>query len=126
MDFNTSLRPTQHPRGGWTFAPDDSIRAASVPEVVRQLREGGGVMAALETLLRLRQAACHPGLIPGQHGDSSAKLTLLIERLEQAFEDGHKALVFSQWTSLLARIEPLLSRAGIDYTRLDGSTRTWL
>ena len=101
----------------------DSIRAASVPEVVKQLRSGGGVMKALETLLRLRQAACHTGLIPGQQATRSSKLDLLLERLEQAFEDGHKALVFSQWTALLDRIEPLLREAGIAFCRLDGSTR---
>ena len=101
----------------------DAIRAASVPQVVRQLRAGGGVMEALEALLRLRQAACHAGLVPGQQARRSSKLELLLDRLEQAFEDGHKALVFSQWTALLDRIEPLLEASGILYTRLDGSTR---
>ena len=37
--------------------------------------------------------------------------------------EGHKALVFSQWTSLLDLTEPHLRRAGIDFNRLDGSTR---
>ncbi len=37
--------------------------------------------------------------------------------------DGHKALVFSQWTSLLDLVEPHLEAAGIRFTRLDGSTR---
>jgi SNF2 family DNA or RNA helicase len=37
--------------------------------------------------------------------------------------DGHKALVFSQWTSFLDRIEPHLVAASIPFLRLDGSTR---
>ena len=37
--------------------------------------------------------------------------------------DGHKALVFSQWTSLLDLAEPGLRERGIDWLRLDGSTR---
>ena len=52
---------------------------------------------------RRRQAACHSGLVPGQEADGSSKVSLLVERIEQAVEDGHKALVFSQWTSLLDR-----------------------
>ena len=76
-----------------------------------------------EALLRLRQAACHRGLLPGQKADTSGKVEALLESLETAAADGHKALVFSQWTSLLDLIEPALNNAGIPYTRLDGSTR---
>ena len=42
----------------------DAIRAATQREIVALLEAGGGVMAALEALLRLRQAACHPALLP--------------------------------------------------------------
>ena len=106
----------------------DSVRAAAVREVVEQLRAGGNVMAALEALLRLRQAACHSSLVPGQDSrpdaaTSSSKLRTLYARLEEAVADGHKALVFSQWTSLLDRVEPGLRSRDIDWLRLDGSTR---
>jgi hypothetical protein len=43
----------------------DAIRAATQREIVSLLEAGGGIMAALEALLRLRQAACHPALLPG-------------------------------------------------------------
>ena len=57
----------------------------------------------LEALLRLRQAACHPGLLdPKRRKDPSAKLEVLIDRLGEIAQEGHKALVFSQFTSLLA------------------------
>ncbi|MCP5040603.1 MAG: DEAD/DEAH box helicase, partial [bacterium] len=101
----------------------DAVRAATVTQVVAQLSKGGSVLAALEALLRLRQAACHPALVPGQHAEASSKLELLTSRLEEAMADGHKALVFSQWTSLLDLVEPLLERETIPFTRLDGSTR---
>ena len=101
----------------------DTVRAATVPGVVEQLRAGGNVMRALEALLRLRQACCHAGLVPGQPEHASTKLELLRDRLESAVADGHKALVFSQWTSLLDRTEPVLEEAGLRFTRLDGSTR---
>jgi len=101
----------------------DAVRAATRRDVVEQLSKGTGVLQALEALLRLRQAACHPSLVPGQQAKTSAKQNLLVERLEQVVAEGHKALVFSQWTSFLDLIGPELDVAGIGFTRLDGSTR---
>jgi SNF2 family DNA or RNA helicase len=103
----------------------DAVRAATRADVVALLdgNQGGGVMKALEALLRLRQAACHPALVPGQQALLSSKVQRLLEALENAVADGHKALVFSQWTSLLDLIEPPLQQASIDFVRLDGSTR---
>ena len=105
----------------------DTIRAATQREIVAMLEAGGGVMAALEALLRLRQAACHTALLPsllrkGAPPESSSKLERLLEALQDAAADGHRSLVFSQWTSLLDLIEPHLNKAGIGFVRLDGST----
>ena len=81
-------------------------------------------MHVLEALLRLRQAACHPGLIdPKRTGEPSAKLDVLLPRLEEVREEGHKALVFSQFTSLLAIVRTRLDAAGFVYEYLDGATR---
>jgi SNF2 family DNA or RNA helicase len=78
----------------------------------------------LEALLRLRQAACHPGLIdPERTGDPSAKLDALLEQLEEVIAEGHKALVFSQFTSLLAIVRQQLDKRGKVYAYLDGRTR---
>ncbi len=101
----------------------DAVRAATTPGVLERLASGGGVLEALEALLRLRQACCHPRLVPGQTLDASAKLELLVDRLETAAADGHKALVFSQWTSLLDLVEPRLAASALDFVRLDGATR---
>ncbi|MHB8879320.1 MAG: DEAD/DEAH box helicase, partial [Myxococcaceae bacterium] len=100
----------------------DAVFAASRAEVVSLLNSGGSVLKALEALLRLRQAACHPALVPGQQAASSSKVQALLEALGTAAADGHKALVFSQWTSLLDLIEPALEAAGLPFVRLDGST----
>jgi len=101
----------------------NAIHAATREDVVRRLSAGGSVLEALEVLLRLRQAACHRGLIPGQEAETSSKVDLLLEALDQVVADGHKALVFSQWTALLDRVEPHVRHVGIDFVRLDGSTR---
>ncbi len=100
----------------------DAVRAATLQEVVAKLRDGGGVLLALEALLRLRQAACHPALVPGQTAETSAKVERLRESLETVVAEGNKALVFSQWTSFLDLIEPHLRAAAITFARLDGST----
>ncbi len=89
---------------------------------------GGGLGRAsfmvLEALLRLRQAACHPALIDGQRDDlPSAKLDALLERVADIIEEGSKALVFSQFTSMLALVRRKLDERGIRYCYLDGQTR---
>jgi superfamily II DNA or RNA helicase len=78
----------------------------------------------LEALLRLRQAACHPGLIDtSKTAESSAKLDLLLPQLVEVTEEGHKAIVFSQFTSLLAIARARLDKDKIPYEYLDGRTR---
>jgi SNF2 family DNA or RNA helicase len=78
----------------------------------------------LEALLRLRQAACHPGLIDAKRtGETSAKLEVLMDQVEEVLESGHKALVFSQFTSLLSIVRGRLDKLGVVYEYLDGKTR---
>ncbi len=101
----------------------DAIRAATRQQVVARLQAGGNVLEALEALLRLRQACCHSGLVPGQEAASSAKINVLLDALDQVVAEGHKALVFSQWTAFLDRVEPHLHTVGLDFVRLDGATR---
>jgi SNF2 family DNA or RNA helicase len=80
-------------------------------------------MAVLEALLRLRQAACHPGLIDPRADASSAKTDLLLEELSEVLDGGHRALVFSQFTSFLAIVRRELEARKIPYLYLDGKTR---
>ncbi|MBL8901170.1 MAG: DEAD/DEAH box helicase [Planctomycetes bacterium] len=78
----------------------------------------------LEALLRLRQLACHPGLVHRELKDAgSSKLELLLERLEEAVARGHKCLVFSQFTRFLALVRRELETRGIGHVVLDGTTR---
>jgi superfamily II DNA or RNA helicase len=78
----------------------------------------------LEGLLRLRQAACHPGLLDKQRqADPSAKLDMLLPRLSEIVEEGHKALVFSQFTSFLAIVKKRLTKEKVKFEYLDGKTK---
>jgi superfamily II DNA or RNA helicase len=102
-----------------------SLFLAAQKSVVEKLARGQGVMEAMELLLRLRQAACHPGLLPKSSGGSSAKVQRLIETLEGLLSNRHKALIFSQWTGFLNLLEIPLREQGWDFLRLDGSTPQW-
>jgi len=81
-------------------------------------------LKVLEALLRLRQAACHPGLIDrSRSAEPSTKVDLLLDHLEEVCREGHKALVFSQFTTLLGIVKAQLDRRGMRYEYLDGGTR---
>lgn len=79
-------------------------------------------LATLTQLLRLRQVCCDPRLVATEAtADASAKLAVLQELLDEAVDDGHRVLVFSQFTSLLALVRSELDRQEIAYCYLDGS-----
>jgi SNF2 family DNA or RNA helicase len=85
---------------------------------------GKAKIEILEGLLRLRQAACHPALIDPKHAEtSSAKLEAFLANLDEVLEEGHKVLVFSQFTSLLSLVKAKLDARQITYEYLDGQTR---
>lgn len=77
----------------------------------------------LEGLLRLRQICNHPKLVKPKFRGDSAKLELLLDTMETLQQEGHKALVFSQFVQMLKIIEEEMKKRGMRYTYLDGSTR---
>ncbi|HVR74193.1 MAG TPA: SNF2-related protein [Planctomycetota bacterium] len=105
----------------------DEIRAYYRASLLGTIERAGlerSKIQVLEALLRLRQAACHPGLVDRRRtGEPSAKLELLLDRIEEVGKEGHKALVFSQFTKFLAIVKDRLDRRGITYEYLDGRTR---
>jgi superfamily II DNA or RNA helicase len=78
----------------------------------------------LKSLTILRQLALDPALIDESDDHiGSAKLDRLLDDLTQVIAEGHRALVFSQFTRYLARVRTRLDDAGITYSYLDGRTR---
>ena len=64
------------------------------------------------------------GLIsPELATEPSAKLEMLIPSISEVVEEGHKVLVFSQFTSFLAIVRERLEQEKITYEYLDGRTR---
>jgi SNF2 family DNA or RNA helicase len=105
----------------------DELRQHYRDSLLRRVETEGlakSKIMVLEALLRLRQAACHPGLIDVKRsGEPSAKLDSLLEQLREVLDAGHKALVFSQFTSLLKIVRDRLDGEGVVYEYLDGKTR---
>jgi len=69
-----------------------------------------GPIEVLAALTRLRQVCCHPQLLikkPTEAG--SAKLDTLLELVAEVVDEGHSALVFSQFTSMLSLIEAAIA-----------------
>ena len=96
----------------------DELRAHYRQTLLARIAKDGvnrSKMQILEALLRLRQAACHSGLIdPARAHEPSAKFELLIPRLLEVIAEGHKALVFlvHQFSALL---RPRLEALGVPY-----------
>lgn len=101
----------------------EAIAASSREEILNKLGNDAGFLSILEAILRLRQACCHIGLVPGFDRSTSSKCEVLIDSLSRSVAQGHRALVFSQWTSFLDLLEPMIAKAGLTFSRLDGSTR---
>jgi superfamily II DNA or RNA helicase len=105
----------------------DDLRAgyrASLLERIERDGMGRSKMHVLEALLRLRQAACHAGLVdPRRVSHPAAKFDVLIPQLLEVIDEGHKALVFSQFTELLGLLKQRLDREKLTYEYLDGRTR---
>ena len=78
----------------------------------------------LRSLTLLRQLSLDAALIDDLHdGVPSSKIDMLLEMLPELVAEGHRALVFSQFTGFLRRIGDRLQAEGVDYSYLDGRTR---
>ncbi len=77
----------------------------------------------LTALTMLRQLALAPRLVEASYPAQSAKIDTLVELLQELISEGHRALVFSQFTGFLALVKARLTSEKIDFEYLDGRTR---
>ncbi len=107
----------------------ESIRVAMAEKVGALLSQKGlarSHIEMLDALLKLRQVCCDPRLVKLESAkgvDASAKLSRLLEMLAELLDEGRRILLFSQFSSMLALIEPELEKRRIDYLKLTGQTR---
>jgi hypothetical protein len=99
---------------------------AQVKSDAQNAQQGGtSKLAILQGLMKLRQVCGHPALLPNmaQVPDESGKLDMFLELLDEVIDGGHRVLVFSQFTSMLAILRKALEAREIEYAYLDGSTQ---
>ena len=112
----------------------ESLRVVFDKKLRQALAEHGArrsQIMILDALLKLRQVCCDPRLLKLAAAEAlvkkgaaaSAKLATLLEMLEELLDENRKVLLFSQFTSMLALIEPELAKRGIPYAKLTGQTR---
>jgi len=89
----------------------------------KNVNAGAQRMKMLTGLLRLRQVCCDLRLVGIDKEETSAKLDLLDELLEEAIDGEHRVLVFSQFVSMLHLIRERLEKLEISFCYLDGSTK---
>ena len=96
-------------------------------ELLNSMKEkGAGLrMNMLALLMKLRLFCCHPDLVLGEGQSkvpSPAKFVSVMEKMREALEEGHRVLLFSQFTRMLDILERQLVLDGIPFFRLDGET----
>jgi superfamily II DNA or RNA helicase len=98
----------------------DAARTAALDALAAGAGDARFVLLA--ALTRLRRLACHPRLYDDGSTVPSSKLAALLEIVEELRAEGHRALVFSQFTTHLALVREALDQRGIVYAYLDGAT----
>lgn len=83
---------------------------------------GQAQIIALTAIMRLRQLSVSPRLLEPSFKEESPKVEFLCGKLTELIEEGHSALVFSQFTSFLDIVEEALQKRDMPFSRLDGST----
>jgi superfamily II DNA or RNA helicase len=117
VDVPCALGPAQR-------ALYDATAALARDEIAARIRADGferSHLALLTALLRLRQIACDPRLVPGL-GGPSAKRAMFLEIVRELVAEGRRALVFSQFVQFLTLLRHELDREAIAYEYLDGAT----
>jgi superfamily II DNA or RNA helicase len=107
----------------------EAIRVAAHADVRKAIRSKGlaaSTVTILDALTKLRQTCCDPRLIAmdaARPVRESAKFEMLMTLVREQLAGGHRILVFSQFTSMLALIAEGLEKQGIGYLILTGATR---
>ena len=103
----------------------DEMRLAAVGEIdelVGLPETNDQRFRVLAILTRLRQMACHVGLVDESWDGESAKLSLLVEKVKELRDEQHRVLIFSQFTKYLDLIRKTLAEEGVTFEYLDGQT----
>ena len=106
---------------------DEALRYAILrKDIHEKLRSTHGrrqhKLQVFAELTRLRRFCCHPRLVFPDAPSESSKLDSFLELVEELRDNGHRALVFSQFVDYLQIVREALEERGLRYCYLDGST----
>jgi superfamily II DNA or RNA helicase len=106
----------------------ESIRVAAhadVRSLIKKKGLAGSTLSILSALTKLRQVCCDPRLVDLESArkvEASVKTQALFELLHKQLGEGHRVLIFSQFTSMLELVAQGLRDKGIGFVKLTGST----
>lgn len=107
----------------------ETVRLAMYEKVKEALASKGlakSQIIILDAMLKLRQVCCDPRLLSlpqAKSIESSAKLEMLLEMIEELIDEGKRILLFSQFTSMLDLIVPKLIQKNIEFVEIRGDTK---
>jgi superfamily II DNA or RNA helicase len=126
-DVLTELPPVTELSHEVQLSQDETLRYAMLRKQIHdKLFSSSGKrenkIEVLAEITRLRRFCCHPRLVFPDADQECSKIQAFLELVEELRENGHRALVFSQFVDFLALVRETLDERGISYEYLDGST----
>jgi superfamily II DNA or RNA helicase len=100
----------------------DTLREQAMRRLTDTSKPADQRMRILAEIMRLRRAACHPDLVAPEAAVASSKMETFEALLMELREEGHRALVFSQFVDYLSLVRTRLDALGVPYQYLDGSS----
>ncbi len=98
------------------------IYKSYIKEVKMKIETSRDKVNLFAYLTKLRELCLDPSLVIQDYIGKSAKLNIVKELVEEEQKAGNKILLFSQFTSVLKKIEDDFKTSGVNYLYLDGST----
>jgi superfamily II DNA or RNA helicase len=126
-DVLSDLPPLTVVRHSVRLSEDETLRYALLRRQIHEkLRTAYGKrqhkLEVFTEITRLRRFCCHPRLVYPDAPLEASKLAAFLELAEELRDNGHRALVFSQFVDFLELTREVLDERGIRYSYLDGST----
>ncbi|MBO0540556.1 ATP-dependent helicase [Clostridium botulinum] len=103
-----------------------SFAESAKEEFYKEIKERGfnkSKIKILSIITRLRQICCDPSTFIENYEGSNGKIETLLDIVNSSINEGHKILLFSQFTSVLKNIAEVFKANNINYLYLDGSTK---
>lgn len=92
-------------------------------KIIAQGNSNKKSMEILAAITRLRQISIDPGLVDSNYTETSGKVEVFKELIEEITSAGEKVLIFSQYTTMLQKMGKVLDEEEVKYYYLDGKTR---